>query len=182
MSDFLELAEVERLLELAGAEEPEILDELFRSYNALDEGIIGVRFFLARRLLTASMLYETPSDMKRRSAEIRSSGKLNRSMVGVLEKWAESPFSPAHQLALQVDSERMRSILEREVARLSASNVEIIANTVSFQAVHSAKLKVLKWEGGLRIAYIWETFIWPCFVFFLFFLGGADLFMQYFVS
>ena len=110
------------------SEEPDALERLFRDYLSLDEGVVGVRFQIARRLLTVSMEQESPLSTTRRLDQIRRSASLRRTMIKLLEEWIQFPSSQ-NVRHLSVDAEEMSNTISRENQRLHRKP-KIIRNTV----------------------------------------------------
>ena len=114
------------------AEEPDAVERLFREYNSLEEGVVGVRFVIARRLMTVSIEQESPQSIGRRLERIRWSASLTGPMMQLLERWVEDGSSLSVR-QLSIDVEAMNNVIIRENNRLQ-EEPEIINNTVCFGA------------------------------------------------
>ena len=107
------------------------LQELFLRYSTIPEGVVGVRFSIARRLLTVVLEKENMENAKRILGKIREAAVLESSMVKKLETWLELLPSSSTFGVLALDDQRFQFIVDREILRLKSKNEIIIRNSVS---------------------------------------------------
>ena len=120
------------------------LEELYESYSAVPESTVGVRFSIARRLLTVVLENEGMKSAKALLGKVRKSAKLESFMTKKLESWLDLLPSSSTFGTLALDGERFRAIIDREILRLQTKNEIIIRNSVSnygIQTIVKARLR-----------------------------------------
>ena len=107
------------------------LEKLYETYSTVPEGNVGVRFSIARRLLTVVLEKEGLERAKSQLEKIRGSASLGTFMTKKLESWLDVLPSSSSFSTLALDHQRFQAIVERETQRLQFGNEIIIRNSVS---------------------------------------------------